>query len=190
MWDFQRAVKIDRTTYDKRRVYPNNHGYHVRTANTPALQGIILHTTNNANKTRFDSEALFLFKAATVSAHYLVGKEGQITRFLKPDVCVAWHAGVAKAGWDNNRTVGIEMHRSVGEDATPAQLYAVRDLCLEICYVYQIKPWMIKMHKDVALPLGRKTDPDFWTHEQFDDWLGYFLLDYERYVPFMQSFVS
>ena len=119
------ALKIDSTTYDKAAHFPVNHGYSVRA--TPPTS-LVIHSTNNSKKnTLFANEAKFLYESPDVSADFLVGKDGKIVQFLDSSRYQAWHAGgrqangawTAKPAFANARSIGIELHHSIGDGRYP-----------------------------------------------------------------------
>lgn len=164
---------IDRETYNKARRYPLpgqgalGHGYEARTL--PPTSGVI-HTTNNRNATTFTSECDFLFTSPDVSAHFLIGKAGQIVQFLDPRAYAAWHAGSALLAWQNQRSIGVELHVSLGERPTPAQKEAARLLWAALMAEYGIPSEKIETHRYVATPAGRKSDPEGWPNAEFYQW--------------------
>ena len=96
----------------------------------------------------------------TVSAHFLIERDGQITQFVS---CIdrAWHAGVSSfEGREtcNDFSLGIELE---GTDELPfsdAQYKALTALTLQLQAAYpSITPHRICGHSDIAP--GRKTDP-------------------------------
>lgn len=96
----------------------------------------------------------------TVSAHFLIERDGQITQFVS---CLdrAWHAGVSCfEGRENcnDFSLGIELE---GTDELPfsdAQYHALKALTLALQRAYpQITLERMRGHSDIAP--GRKTDP-------------------------------
>src|SRR5687767_4402866 len=76
---------------------------------------ILVHTVNGARGTRFSREAEYIFNSNFIGAHYLIGKDGRIVQFLNP-MLRAWHAGaVYDQLFNNNNSIGIEVHATVGE---------------------------------------------------------------------------
>lgn len=168
---------IDTAAYDKAKEYPSGHGYGLRDG---APTSAVIHSTNNRNKdTPFASEAKFLFTAANVSSHFLVGKDGRIVQFLDPARYEAWHAGgrqkngtwTAKPDFANPRSIGIELHHSVGDGAYPtAQIDALTWLVRELMARFHIPPTLIDTHRAIALPARRKSDPNDWPDLAFYRW--------------------
>lgn len=169
--------QIDTSTYDKAKTYPAGQGYG-RRATAPT--SVVIHSTNNKNpNTFFTAEAKFLFESPNVSAHYLVGKAGQIAQFLNPGTKEAWHAGgqqqsgawTAKPDFSNPRSIGIELHHSIGDPPYPEpQIAALTWLVRELMLKFQIPLSLIDTHRAIALPKGRKVDPSDWTDASFYRW--------------------
>lgn len=158
---------IDTLSYPKATKHPVGHGYAARTT---APTAIVLHSTNNKRATTFASECDFLLDASAVSAHFLVSKVGTIVQFLDPARFVAWHAGNAKTPWLNAFSIGIELHVSVGERPTTAQLDAAGVLCGDLMKRFAIPPALLETHRAIALPKGRKSDPEGFNDADFAAW--------------------
>lgn len=169
-------MAIDTVSYDKARTYPLNHGYEPR-GGVPS--SILLHSTNNKRPTVFEGECDYLYRSADVSAHYLISKRGVVVQFLDPYRWAAWHAGRALAPYLNKYSIGIELHISVGEHPTPEQLDAAAALCRVLRTNYGILSGRIDTHRAVALPAGRKSDPEGWADSAFYAWRD--ALDFRRY---------
>lgn len=100
-------------------------------------------------------------RESKVSAHYLIGKDGQILQLVS-EKNVAWHAG--ESFWNgkphvNNFSIGIEMVNP-NDGFYPfheEQIQACLNLCVPICKDYDIAVENVVGHCDIAL--GRKTDP-------------------------------
>lgn len=163
------APRIDTTTYDKAKHTFSGRGYSPR----PRLPtSVLIHSTNNPNKnTFFTAEAKFLFEAATVSAHFLIGKDGKIVQFLDPATISAWHAGATKPGFGNALSIGIELHHSAGDPPYPiAQIDALTWLVRELIDRFKVPLSLIETHRAIALPKGRKSDPSDWSDLDFYRW--------------------
>jgi len=122
---------------------------------------IILHYTG------MESEAAALTRlqdaTAQVSAHYVVTESGQIIQMVAEEKR-AWHAG--KSCWQgcediNSCSIGIEIVNAGPladfPDYPEPQIAAVILLCRNIIARYQIKPWHLLGHSDIAPQ--RKIDP-------------------------------
>lgn len=159
---------IDTTTFRKDTHVPLGKGYSMRPGGKPI--SIVIHTTNSPHQnTAFDSEARYLRDSTTVGAHFLVGKQGQIAQLLSPDLA-AWHAGASVAGFANAHSIGIESHVSVGETWTGAQRDALTWLVRKLMAQYGIGAAQVETHRKIALPLGRKSDPESWPDPAFYAW--------------------
>ena len=98
-----------------------------------------------------------------VSAHYVIGKAGEVVRLADPVREIAWHAGASRGPGGkpaNAASVGIELvNRNDGKDPYPrAQLLALADLLRRLKRAIPTLRWLTT-HRDVCLPPGRKTDP-------------------------------
>lgn len=169
---------IDTTSYNKAIKYAPGHGYEAR-GGLPS--SILIHSTNNKRPTEFIDECDFLFNDAKVSAHYLISKGGAVVQLLDPRLWAAWHAGRALVPYLNKYSIGIELHISVGEKPTPAQLAAAAALCRALRSQYGILPERIDTHRAVALPKGRKPDPEGWDDLAFYAWRSTLLLRRYRF---------
>lgn len=151
------------------------YGWHPRKT-LPLPTRVIVHTTNGNLGSSYDAECTFLRDSPNVGAHYLVAKDGRIRRLLNPATDIAWHAGAVLAGWDNNRSIGIEMHYTPGEAVGLTQIEACGRLILDLCAVYTLPSltMSLTMHRAVALwpdgTLGRKKDPSNMTDPAFITW--------------------
>lgn len=121
------------------------------------IKTIVIHAS--AQKTA--DELIGKLVQRELSAHYVVDEHGEITR-LVPEACRAWHAGVGEWRGEkdlNSTSVGIEMCNGLfGEEAfSPRQIDALTELCLHLIDKYDIKPFEIIGHSDLAPT--RKIDP-------------------------------
>jgi hypothetical protein len=161
---------IDTTTYDKSRLTIGN-GYDRR---PKGLQpsSLIIHTTSGHVGTAFRAEAEYIYSSPAISAHYLVGKQGQIVRFLESRIYRAWHAGASLAGFNNARSIGIECHLTNGESWTEAQRNALSALVVDLMHQFAIDSKMVETHRRIALPGPniRKHDPAEWSDTDFYRW--------------------
>lgn len=154
-------------TFDKARLWPVGHGYSARTGEPGA---VIVHATHGRRGTSLRNEALFLVNSPDVSAHYLIGRAGEVLPILDPRWC-AWHAGQVRPGWSNNESIGIELHAAASEPITPAQRAALADLLTRALLPrYGIPLARVETHRAVALPRGRKSDPGGWPQPDFLAW--------------------
>ena len=163
-------------------------------------QLIIIHHTNMGSL----AEALHTLQTANpfgrVSAHYLIGRNGEILQ-LVADNQRAWHAGVARwAGRTdlNSASIGIELDNDGSTPFTNAQIAALISLLKDLTTRLGIEPHQIWGHSDIAP--ARKDDPNkyfpwaelaeagfgLWPKntnspvpEHFDPWLALALIGYD-----------
>jgi N-acetylmuramoyl-L-alanine amidase/Mannosyl-glycoprotein endo-beta-N-acetylglucosaminidase len=154
----------------KNEKYPVNHGYDLRSP-VPLSYAIVVHSTNGRLHSTYPAEEAYLYKSPLVSAHYLIGKAGQITQFLDVTKYRAWHTGGVKSTkYNNNNTIGIECHYTPGENNDlPDMILALTNLVTLLKSHYPISE--IVTHREIAVPLGRKIDPSFWSDSEFASWL-------------------
>jgi N-acetyl-anhydromuramyl-L-alanine amidase AmpD len=121
----------------------------------------VIHST--ANSTLDGVIRWFNNPKALVSAHYTIGKDGRIVQHVR-DRDRAWHAG--RSEWKgvenvNNYGIGIELvNLNDGQDPYPEEQHKANvQLCAYLCRKYSIQTDDIMGHLDIAIPLGRKTDP-------------------------------
>lgn len=125
------------------------------------ITAITIHST--ANSTLQGVIDWFNNPNAQVSAHYTIGKDGAIVQHVQ-DSDRAWHAG--HSVWRgrqscNDFCIGIELvNLNDGQDPYPeAQHQALVALAAYLAHKYNISPDDIMGHVDIALPVGRKSDP-------------------------------
>lgn len=75
----------------------------------------------------------------------------------------AWHAGAVfvPTTQGNDWAIGIEAEATGVDPWPPAQYAAYTQLCAALCRHYSLTFDRVLGHKEVASPLGRKTDPNF-----------------------------
>jgi hypothetical protein len=163
------TFSIDVTSYNKTAAYPVNHGYERRTAPPTA---IVVHSTEGTIGQSLNNAALYLYTTPKVSAHFLIGRGGEIIQFLDPRAFAAWHAGNARVAYDNQHSIGIECLHAKGETWPAVQQNALGWLLLWLTDMYGIAPAAIDTHGQIALPgpYKRKIDPTDWSHVAFIDW--------------------
>lgn len=137
-------------------------------------QMIVIH--GDAGRTDEGTASWIESPDSGVSYHYLVGREGDIYRFVDESE-KAWHAG--RSQWGSLTVDGSVNPTSVGvafaNDGTGDEMYtehqyrAGAKLCAEICERYSIPVHLIRGHHEVSP--GRKTDPWDWF-----DWRRFFAL--------------
>lgn len=144
-------------------------GWDNRSKNPKELT-IVLHTTNGQKNSSFENEVKYLLNSPNVSAHYIVSKDTRVVEML-PIELRAWHAGVvSEPRYNNNNTIGIEMHYTPGESIEPEQKDNTRSLVRHIMQNGKYKISDIVMHRSVARPKGRKIDPSNFTDLEFAAW--------------------
>lgn len=154
--------------------FKHGYGYFYRARSFNTL-GIVLHTTNGNKNSTYQNELNYLLKAPKVSAHFLIGKEGQVTQLLGLEYA-AWHAGyVNDRQYDNNNSIGIELHYTPGENKNlPKMMQATLELCKYLRSTQNIIG--MKRHREIAIysegplkgQIGRKSDPSNLTDEEFE----------------------
>ena len=136
-----------------------NHSIKYR--NKKNIKFIVLHYTGMQSE-RVSIERL-TSKKSKVSSHYLINKEGKITKMVD-EKKIAWHAGKSK--WKNfvnlnSQSIGIELvnkgHQFGYENFPKKQISKLVILCKFLIKKYKIKKTNILGHSDIA-PL-RKMDP-------------------------------
>lgn len=96
---------------------------------------------------------------AEVSAHYLIGKQGQLWQMVAEDQR-AWHAGAGE--WCgladiNSRSIGIELDNTGDHPFSEPQMAVLEVLLEQILRRWSIAPDGVIGHSDMAP--GRKMDP-------------------------------
>lgn len=126
-----------------------------------AIDTIIIHYTDMLSMD--DTLAWLTNPASKVSAHYLIGKKGDIYHMVDEEHR-AWHAG--ESFWQgrsnvNDYSIGIELsnpgHTHGYQPFPEPQIEALIELCLDIQKRWQIPQNRILGHSDIAP--GRKQDP-------------------------------
>jgi N-acetylmuramoyl-L-alanine amidase len=118
---------------------------------------VVLHHTGNGSLDR--ALATLTDPARKVSAHYLIGRDGQIVRLVEEKER-AWHAGASWWGGNtdlNSSSIGIELDNDGFEPFADAQIDALLALLTDITQRYRIPGANVVGHADVAP--GRKADP-------------------------------
>lgn len=169
------ALPIDSTTYAKAQRYPVGHGYSKRPGDPVS---IVVHSTEGAVGQTLSSAANYIYTSSAISAHYLIGKQGEIIQFLDPHTYAAWHAGNAQAAYLNEHSIGIECLHAKGEDWPTVQRDALAWLLQQLCTNYAIPNTFVDTHGQIAIagPYIRKIDPTNWPHADFIAWRDAVLL--------------
>ena len=97
--------------------------------------------------------------AAKVSAHWLISETG-VAEALVDETLRAWHAGAGE--WDgvvdvNSASIGIELANTGAHPFPEPQMAALEDLLRGIMARWNIAPWRVIGHSDMAPE--RKRDP-------------------------------
>lgn len=129
------------------------------------ISAILLHHTGGFNSLKYLSE----YHANPVSIQKLVPKKmpnGNAGHYqIVPDAKRAWHAGRSEFGgkedW-NNYSIGVEIENlGDGKDKYSDEQYeTIAQIIAYQCALYHIPDYFVRTHREVALPRGRKTDPD------------------------------
>ena len=122
---------------------------------------VVLHYTGM--QTGAEAEERLVDPAAKVSAHYIIGEDGEVTR-LVPEEKRAWHSG--RSYWRgltdvNAASIGIELvnpgHEWGYREFPRAQMEALLPLLARIVRTHNIPRANVVGHSDVAP--ARKDDP-------------------------------
>lgn len=133
----------------------------------------VVHSTNGAKGSSLEAEVNFLRtntrkiagRYVSVSAHYLIGKAGEIIEIVDPTKYTAVHVGLARPGINNTNCVGVELHYTPGEGIMPwKMLYSLTLLKREFSELIPVT------HRSIAIPPGRKIDPSCMSDEFFTYW--------------------
>lgn len=109
-----------------------------------AIDTIVIHYTAT-NASALNNLKYFSRPGAGASAHYFIDRDGGIYQSVR-EIDTAWHAG---NGTMNARSIGIE-NVSAGQDFTPAQIAALRDVVTDIMRRYKIPASRVIRHHDVT----------------------------------------
>ncbi len=125
------------------------------------ITAIVIHATDNSSLQGVID--WFNNPNAKVSAHYSIGKDGQIVQHVQ-DIHRAWHAG--RSVWKgrnscNDYTLGIELvNLNDGVDPYPVEQQQVLvQLVAYLAHKYDVSTDDLMGHLDIAIPPGRKSDP-------------------------------
>lgn len=118
---------------------------------------VIIHHT--AQDSLAQTLRTFTVPHSEVSAHYVVGRDGEVYQMLN-DYVRGWHAGVGRWGSVtdlNSISLGIELDNNGSEPFSEAQLYSLLNLLDTLKRNYNIPTANFIAHSDIAP--GRKVDP-------------------------------
>ncbi len=118
---------------------------------------VVLHYT--AMSSAQVSLARLCDPAAEVSAHYLIGEEGDLCSLVAEEAR-AWHAGAGRWGdvTDvNSASIGIELQNDGASPYPEAQMAALEGLLGDLLARHGLPPEAVIAHSDLAP--GRKSDP-------------------------------
>lgn len=138
-------------------------------------EAIVLHIMQGTMK---GTISWFKSLSSFVSAHYLVGKDGEVVQMVGEEM-VAWHAGrvfrpsarglavLKKNLWGgfvnpNYYTIGIECEGKSGDKWTEEQMSALVELIRNIMKRWKIDIKRIITHRDIA---SYKPNLDDWLEE-------------------------
>ena len=101
----------------------------------------------------------FTVPHSQVSAHYVIGRDGQVYQMLN-DYVRGWHAGAGKWGTVtdlNSISLGIELDNNGSEPFSEPQLYSLLNVLDTLKRKYNIPTTNFIAHSDIAP--SRKVDP-------------------------------
>lgn len=120
---------------------------------------IVIHYTQQPSVAQSLQTLRTANSGGPVSAHYLVGADGQIYQ-LVADSARAWHAGPGRWGTItdlNSASIGIELDNDGRSPFAPAQIDSLLRLLADLTTRLHIPPTQVIGHEDLAP--GRKEDP-------------------------------
>lgn len=138
---------------------------HKKSSGTRAVKALIIHSCFNASFPNTAAPDTFSFDGVvkqfeqySVSAHYVIDREGGIHQLVKNND-VAFHAGKSQLPDGttavNSCSIGIEIMCTYTSGPNAAQYQALKELVQHLDASYHFK--YILGHSDIAP--GRKTDP-------------------------------
>ena len=121
------------------------------------ISSIVLHATGQTNT--WNTARTFLDFTANISAHFVVGRTGEIVQTV-PLERRAWHAGVSElegVSDVNDYSIGIELvNRNDGVDPYPDVQYAATARLIDrVRALYPVPAERSVTHAAIALPAGR-----------------------------------
>ena len=143
----------DSIYYSNYRVIKDKKGnekVHVTIPDVNSKKYIVLHHTGASAKS---ADNAFMNPNSKVSAHYLIDKYGNITKYANDDE-VTYHAGLSRYNKDrtfNNLAIGIEFEGDTNKkDLTEDQYGAGVSLAKQLASEYNIPETNIISHKDIT----------------------------------------
>lgn len=121
---------------------------------------VVLHHTSDASVD--EALATLTDPERKVSAHYLIGRDGEIIQLVE-ERARAWHAGQSWWGGNtdiNSASIGIELDNAGDEPFADAQIDALLVVLTDLQQRYNIPRANFVAHADVAPE--RKADPSAW----------------------------
>lgn len=118
---------------------------------------VVIHYTAMASMA--EARARLCDPAHEVSAHWLVGRDGQVEQLVSEGLR-AWHAGAGAWGGVtdvNSRSIGIELDNCGAEPFPEPQMAALERVLAGIMARWDIRPERVIGHSDMAPE--RKSDP-------------------------------
>lgn len=143
-----------------------------RKASNRAIDIVVIHSTYQVSADSFSVLGVMRqFKSYGVSAHYIIGRNGEIY-YTVDEQHVAFHAGQSMLPGTNRtnlntNSVGIEIINTPSSAPTDAQYESLVLLVLELKKRHPIK--YVVRHSDIAP--GRKTDPWMFQWEVFQNFI-------------------
>lgn len=124
---------------------------------------------NAPAETKATAEASYMKTSAESSCHFVIGRDLKLY-WIVPVTKQAWHAGRAKSPFQNQTSIGIEIHSSVwrkdnkspwhSSPLLPGQRQILIDLLSLLAWQFSwVGPQNVARHGDAGLPPGRKFDP-------------------------------
>lgn len=139
------------------------------------IKGLVIHHTGSSASD--NNMKKFLNRDDYISAHYMIGRKGDIYHLMDDD-CVAYHAGVSSYNGLQNSyrsvnisTIGIEIN-SDGKNFTDAQRISTENLIQFLKNKYSIESKYILRHKDVSPSRKWDVGDNFWNNK-YNSWSEY-----------------
>ena len=166
-----RLTDLDRAVASSGLPYETTSGWQTRGKEMRAARSVVAHHTGtpNSRKGNYPTHGLIIKGRPSVPgvpgvpgplAHLGLGRDGKVYIIAAGH---ANHAGkVGNAVYANESSIGIEAEHPGGSTPwPPAQYRAYVRLVAALCKWYRIPVDRVAGHKEVAVPRGRKPDPNF-----------------------------